>query len=86
MFLLELPPRTQISDYPTPPAMVRFFDTKVVSTLPHLKSANAPIDFEHVDIQLSRSGELRVEVRVDGPLQFRAAPGDFFLNHDDDDE
>lgn len=88
---VALPPSTQLTSLPEPPAMVRFWSplgantVAAVSTLPKLSAApEAELHVQHLRVTPPAHGAVRMAVRVAAPLQFRAAPGAFDLSDDEE--
>jgi len=88
---VALPLHTQLMDVPSPPAMVRFWSPSgsrtvaAVSTLPTLTLVAEPeLHLEHLRVTPSARGGVRAEVRVGAAMEFRAGPGDFILDHDEE--
>jgi len=88
---VALPPSTQLTNLPEPPAMVRFWSplgsstVAAVSTLPRLSvTPEVELRVERLRVPPPAKGAVRMAVRVGGPLQFRAAPGAFDLSDDEE--
>lgn len=88
---VALPMDTQLTNVPTPPAMVRFWSpggsstVRSVSTLTRLTQApETELYVDRLQMPPARTGGIRAEVRIREALQFRAGPGDFVLDHDEE--